>query len=377
MKKILSTVAALALVVGGYLAVTAVDSKTPVASAAGKSTYSATLYVAGMGGHFAKADVTIDPNDTTNPIKVNKLDMVDIGGATHPTHDARIDSKDANTMFWSTYKLDNYKLDPEAAKNAKPGQLHVGKTDLKTGAVIKDVAFDAPARATFLGAVYCGSGQSATSFMPVSMSDEGYLDVWDKKTMTLKHRVFFDDLGIKKGVTTFAHGINTPDNKSFLLTLNITPEGHTKWTGNTKLIMLDMAALENGKLVKTAEADITGTAGKTITFRQFYSNDGKLLFQSGADRGYVIDAKTLKVLSEITPLPGENHDIMPTPDGKYAIMTLRQGRGEKDKDGTLLLYDVEAKKTVGNSASVCLACHDKEGATKTAILCGLDGVFKK
>jgi len=376
MKKVLSTVAALALVVGGYLAYTTVDSTTPsVAQASAKKSYSGTMYVAGMGGHFAKAEITIDPNDTNQPIKVNSLDMVDIGGNTHPTHDARIDDQDPSKMYWSTYKLDTWK-----DKDASGGQLHVGVTDLNTGEVIKDVAFPAPSRAAWTGANYCASGQSATSYIPVSMANEGYIDVFDKKTMTLKHRVFLDDLGIKAGETTFAHGINTPDYKKFLLTVNHTPTGFTKWTGNTRLIMLDMAALENGKIKKLAEGMITGkpkdSTGGTITFRQYFSDDGKHLFQSGADRGYLIDAKTLKVLDEITPLPGENHDIMPTPDGKYAVMTLRQSAtdcfGKDSTDGTLLLYDVEAMKTIGGSTSVCFACHKDEGVGK-AILCGLDG----
>ena len=191
MKKFVSTVVAMSVVVGGYLAYSALTSKSPVAEAlAAAKTYSATMYVAGMGGHFAKADVTIDPNNTENPIKVDKLDMVDIGGATHPTHDARIDAKDKNTMYWSTYKLDTWK-----DKDAKGGNLHVGKTDLKTGNVVKDTAFPAPERAKWTGANYCASGQSEKYFMPVSMADEGYIDVFDKATMELKHRVFFDDLG--------------------------------------------------------------------------------------------------------------------------------------------------------------------------------------
>jgi WD40 repeat protein len=377
MKKVLSTVVALAFVVGGYLAFSTVDTATPVAQA-GK-TYSGTLYVAGMGGHFAKADVTIDPSDTAKPIKVNALDMVDIGGETHPTHDARINDQDRTKMFWSTYKLDTWK-----DKDAKGGNLHVGESDLNTGEVLKDVAFPAPSRAkTTNVANYCASGQSKTSYIPVSMSDEGYIDVYDKATMKLKHRVFFDDLGIKAGEITFAHGINTPDYKNFLLTANYTPTGFTKWTGNTRLIMLDMEALENGKIKKVAEAMITGkpmdATGGTITFRQYFTPDGKYLLQSGADRGYLIDAKTLKVLDEITPLPGENHDILPTPDSKYGIMTLRQSAvdcfGKDSTDGTLLLYDIDNKKTIGTTTSVCFPCHKEQGVGK-AILCGIDANWK-
>jgi hypothetical protein len=281
-------------------------------------------------------------------------------------------------MYWSTYKLDTWK-----DKDAKGGNLHVGKTDLTTGKVITDTAFPAPERSKWTGANYCASGQTADSFIPVSMADEGYIDIFDKKTMQLKHRVFFDDLGIKAGETTFAHGTNTPDMKKFLLTVNLTPEGFTKWTGNTKLIMLDMEALEQGKIKKLAEGVITGkpvdAEGGTITFRQYFTNDGKYILQSGADRGYLIDAATLKVLDEITPLPGENHDIIPTPDGKYAVMTLREkakdSKGEDSTDGTLLLYDIEAKQTVGKTASVCFACHKGEGIGK-AILCGLDANWK-
>jgi hypothetical protein len=333
---------------------------------AAKKVYEGTLYVAGMGGHFAVADVVIDPSDTEQPIKVKNLDKIDIGTKkTHPTHDPRIDKNNRNIMFWSTYKYD------------PNGNLHVGKTDLKTGKVLKDVALPRPDRAKQVVANYCGSGQSDKYYMPVSMSDEGYIDVFDKETLELKHRVWVSQLGYKPGTYTFAHGTNTPDGKYFLLTLNLTPNGWTKWTGNTQLILLDMKALEQGKAKKVAEATITGMAGKTITFRQYFTNNGKYLLQSGADRGYLIDAKTLKVLDEIAPLPGENHDIIPTPDDKYAIMTLRQKikhKGKEIVDGTLLLYDIENKKTIGKSTSVCYPCHKYFG--KKAVLCGIEANWK-
>jgi hypothetical protein len=310
MNKLILTVSVLTLIIAGYMTYSTTGSQTATAVAS-KKTYSSTMYVAGMGGHFAVADITIDPNDADSPIKVTNLDMLDIGGKTHPTHDARIDNSNRSIMFWSTYKLDNWK-----DKGKATGKLHVGKSDLGTGDVILDVALDVPSRSTWLGANYCGSGQSEKYFMPVSMANDGYIDVIDKESMKLKHRVFFDDLGIKSGETTFAHGINTPDMKAFLLTLNLTPKGHLKWTGDTRLIMLDMDALEMGKVKKLKEATITGkpkdASGGTITFRQYFSDDGRYFFQSGADRGYLIDAKTLKVLDEITPLPGENHDIIPT-----------------------------------------------------------------
>ena len=179
MKKILSTVGILSLVAGAYFTLSAVNSYSPtvaVAEAAGKPVYNGTLYVAGMGGHFSVADVTIDPSNEATPIKVNSVDMLDIGGAGYPTHDARIDQNDRNTMYWSTYKLDTWK-----DKKAKGGNLHVGKSNLATGEVIADEAFPAPARAKWTGANYCASGQSANYYMPISMANEGYIDVFDKK----------------------------------------------------------------------------------------------------------------------------------------------------------------------------------------------------
>ncbi|MDX1775259.1 MAG: hypothetical protein R3297_01620, partial [Desulfobulbales bacterium] len=230
---------------------------------------------------------------------------------------------------------------------------------------------------------YSASGQSESSYIPVSMANEGYIDVYDKKTMELKHRVFLDNLGIRPGEVTFAHGTNTPDMKRFLLTVNDTPEGFTKWTGNTRLIYLDMAALEKGYLLKLQEALILGmpkdVSGGTITFRQHFTSDGKYILQSGADRGYLIDAATLEVLDEITPLPGVNQDIVPTPDSKYAVMTMREKakdfQGNDSVDGTILLYDIEARKTVGETVSVCFACHKDKGVGK-AILCGVDANWK-
>jgi hypothetical protein len=73
------------------------------------------------------------------------------------------------------------------------------------------------------------------------------------------------------------------------------------------------------------------------------------------------------------------YDFAPTPDGKYAIMALREKTkdfaGNDSIDGTVLLYDIDKRKTVGKSASVCFACHKDKGIGK-AILGGLDANWK-
>ena len=379
-KRFLAIVGISAVAFLGYLGFTLVDTTTPVVVAA-KKMYSTTVYVAGHGGHFAKADVTIDPNNAENPVKVNSLDMVSIGTPdSHKTHDARIDSADSNTLFWSTYALD------------KDGKMHVGKSDLKTGKVIKDVALTPDPRSPAkTGPVYCASGQSKAYYMPVFMGSEGYIDVIDKKTMEMKHRVFVSDLGYKPGTYQFVHGNNSNDMKKFAIVLSQKGEDG-KMNGKQDVILVDLPSLEKGKMKELKRATFTGEAGKTITFRQYFSKDDKYIYQSAADRMWVLDAATLKMVDEKMTKPdfGENHDVQPTPDGKYALLTLRtadsigcdpEGKPTPDKkitDGTLLLYDAGAKKLVGKPVSVCFDCHRNMGkGDKNAILCGLSSNYKK
>jgi len=333
MKKILLVAVMVSLAFGGYLAFTTVDSKTPVVVAA-KKTYDATVYVAGHGGHFAKADVTIDPNNADEPIKVKGLDMVNIGNTkTHKTHDARIDATDNTIMFWSTYQLD------------PNGKQHVGKTDLKTGNVITDIAMDPDKRST--GGekkmpIYCASGQSKADYMPIFMGSEAYVDVFDKKTMKHKHRVFVSDLGYKAGSYMFVHGINSNKMDKFLLTLTMKGEDG-KMNGKVDFVLVDLKALENGKMKEIKRTTHSGEPGKTITFREYFSADDKLIYQSAGDRLWVLDANTLAQVDEKMSTAGENHDAQPTPDGKYALLTIRNGKTEAcDAEGKPLMMDFYA-----------------------------------
>jgi hypothetical protein len=371
MRKLLVVALCLALAIGAYLSISTVDDSTPIADAAAK-TYSGKIYVAGMGGHFAVADVEINPKKK-QPIKVKDLDFIVIGtGKTHPTHDARIDSENRNQMFWSTYKVD---------KNIAGGRsAHVGISDLKTGKVIKDVPIALDKRVGFKGALYCGSGQTKDSFLPVTMTKEAYIDVLDKKDLSLKHRVFLDSLGYTNNYI-FYHGTNSPDMKTFMVTINkSTPWGDknapefNKRAGVIDHLLLDLPALEKGKVKVLAKDSVTGSKTKTFTFRQYFTPDGKYVLQSGADRMYVLDGKTMKLVDEEMMTDGETHDAIATPDGKYAVLTLRT-KSKSGVDGTLQLYDIKKKKLVGKVTSVCNDCHVGKGMKpdlKKAILCGLD-----
>ncbi len=372
MRKILAIAACLLLVFAVYLSYTTVDSEAPEAVAKG-TTYSGTLYVAGHGGHFAKAEVVIDPSNKKNPLKVENLGLIRIGNTnTHKTHDARIDAVDNSKMYWSTYK-------PDKEIGVAKRMLHIGVSDLNTGKVIKDVTIKLDDRAKFIAPIYCGSGQTKKSFIPVTMTGEAYIDVFDKGTLKHTQRVFLDSLGYKENYL-FMHGVNNPAMTAFAVPLNVTekwpaPNKPGKTVGKVDMVLLDLPALEKGKVKVITKNTVTGDPAKTKTFRGTFTPDGKLLLQSGGDRMYVLDGKTMKLVNEVLPLAGENHDAMATPDSKYAVLTLRTAAGPKLKDGALQLYDINKKKLLGEPVSVCIACHENMGIEGSAVLCGLDGTW--
>jgi len=324
------------------------------------------------------ADLQIDPT-AEKPITVANLDRIEIGTPkSHPFHDVRIDATNRDLLYYSTYKLD-------AEEGPNKGKLHTGTVDLKAEKVLKDVAIGLDPRAAWSGANYCGSGQSKDFYFPISMASEGYIDVIEKATMTQKHRVFVDSLVGKEGYQ-FMHGINSPDMKTYYLVVNkATGTFKEGWapTGELALFLLDLPALEKGELKVVKQATITGgNPGKTVTFRMYYTPDGKYILQSAKDMFYLIDAQTLALVHKENRVVGENHDAIPTPDSKYAILTFRQkgkfeGCDEPINDGVIQLFDIEKKQLVGGVSSVCYACHQGEKITKDAILCGIEGNWNK
>lgn len=381
MKKFAIVVLSLVLAFGAYLSMGTVDNtvvSAPVADA-GKS-YTGTVYVAGHGGHFAAANVTV----SSSGMKLNNLDMVSIesGDTQHIFHDARIDSENSNNMFWTTYKVDK-----AASKKAGKNIAHIGMNDLKTGKVVKDMQIVLPDDAKFTGAVYCGSSQSKKNYMPMTMTKKGFIDVFDKKTLKLKHRVYAEDMGFDQNYI-FLHGNASPDLKTTFVTAN----GSEKWTDASKPefgkrsgvitnLLLDNAALDKGKVKILKKGTVTGSKTKTFTFRQDFTPNGKTIVQSGADRVYVLDAKSLKLKRETMMKDGENHDAIAVPDNRHAVLTLRTKHKKGDKttvDGALQLYDIKTGKTIGKPISVCNACHkDQLGEDQAkAVLCGADVNWK-
>ena len=214
--------------------------------------YKAEVYVAGMGGHFAKATVEIDPTAKT-PIHLKALDKVDIGdNETHPVHDARIDPNNRDMMYWSTYKIDK-----------EAGGPHVGVSSLKSGDIVKDVVAPIPeAGGANTKSLYCGSDQTADYYFPITMTSKSYIDVYKKSDMKRIASVFLEGTEADPGVPyKFYHGVNSPDMKTMLITVNEADKPHGKPVGKIHLLALDAKALESGEVKLIKRAAIPGNAG--------------------------------------------------------------------------------------------------------------------
>jgi hypothetical protein len=182
----------------------------------------------------------------------------------------------------------------------------------------------------------------------------------------------------------FMHGSTSSDGSKFLITVNQnSPSGDSNlYIFDADSIAANTPALDpNVTNTGVVSGDGSGPLGSTITFRSAWTDDDSKIMLSGADRFYVLDAATLDVLNGIdgdTTIGGQNHDALPTDDGKYALLTLRTLPYVDDadtavrghKDGEIQLYDVDNGAPIGEPVSVCNSCH---GDKREATLCGLDG----
>lgn len=141
-------------------------------------TYSGTVYVAGHGGHVAKATVTFAADGTGIATTLGTHIQIQPAGKKFPDgtseyklHDVRLDK---TTLYWSTYNLD---------ANSK---MHHGTYNLSTNAVTADNAVDVDARAikptvaANAMPMYCASGQTSKAYMPMTMTSEAFITVVPK-----------------------------------------------------------------------------------------------------------------------------------------------------------------------------------------------------
>jgi hypothetical protein len=231
-----------------------------MASAGETGKYAGKVFVAGHGGHVAEVAVTIDPASVATPLKVKarernnaKLDIseekLENGTSQYKLHDVRLDG---STLYWSTYNLD------------ANGNLHYGKVDLDDGnKVTADIAIPVDPRATKPGIkpnampYYCASGQTNDYYMPMTMSNEAYITVIDKRDLNKSFNVFLDSV-LPDANYKFLHGSTDPTRTKFFAVFNLSDVPMGKLTGEHLMMMLDAKALEQGKVVKLAEGLIFG-----------------------------------------------------------------------------------------------------------------------
>ncbi len=327
-------------------------------------TYAGRVLVAGHGGHIADAHVVINPAASKDTIKIpsyliwtgDKLHFIPLGeSADHAIHDVRVDCQDPNTVFWSTY-------------TAKKPSVIVGKADLKTDKWRVEKKLDLPKEVLDFGktttkTLYCASGQTEKYFLPIFMGYPGFIDVIDKKTLELKRRVMLAANPELPVNYTYAHGATSPDHKYLFLVMNAAEGPHGKITGVEHFFLVDLPTLvETGEIKILKKNTLTFPSG-TITFRAAFTPDCKYILQAGRTRTLVLKVEDLSLVQQ-SPVPEgvETHDILPTPDGRYAISTLRvpvDYEGTKVIDGQIWLYDIAKNKYLGEPVSTCRHCHLK------------------
>lgn len=409
-------------------------------------TYAATLYMASeAGGHVGVYPVTIDPTNTTSPITLDTANVKKIqlkGGPTNATkvvfHDVRLDG---NNLYYSAFFSDTTNstfahigyVDLTLANNATTNNAIDSTIDIDAAAA--DViagALDAMFGITgkTLKAVYCGSAVTATHYIPMTMSFPAYIDAFPKTLLAAPggahitsattgfHRTYIENIdadaagwaringssGADLGTPplAFLHGNASPDGTKLLVSTNVVSGLSTtnNLAGIFRAYLIPTSAITAGTMTP-AQVISKGTYTvaptlASIAYRGSFSPDGTKYFQSGSDRMLIIDTTsptlalyndtnndTVKIGGGKTGI--ENHDVMTTPDGKYALLSIRYYEDAtqataKVKTSGVQLYDIANKKFIGGIISTCgasaAACHPSIGDGTTRPTCGLVGKFQ-
>jgi hypothetical protein len=348
------------------------------AASAPAGAYAGKVYAAGVGGHMAVVNLSVDPANEVAPLRVSRLERIRLGSAqNYGFHDVRIDRTRgrAGKLFWSTINADS------------TGGYRYGRVDLANGRVDCEVQIPLPAGSAAPG--YCGSGQSADKYLPVWMGTRGFVDVIDKDTCVLEKRVYLDQIPGMPPYWSMAHGTNTKDFATMTISLNLLDASGVA-LNQGMLVNLDMASLLAGAPVITASGPAVQGPAKTIFYRQEWTPDASTLVQGGKAAFYRFDANLTEQCRGLLPLENgkqtETHDLTLVPDSDYAVMHLRRwmdyGLSVPVLDGQLQLVEVSTCRTVGPPVSMCAGCHSKNGMVKESpgldsrwISCGLDSTW--
>ncbi len=362
-----------------------------------KTTYTGTLYMASeAGGHVAVVPVTTDPSNTTAPIALGTISRIQLssapgpGNTTHVFHDVRLDG---TKLYYSAIFSDTTGC---ATTCTNPGMVHLGYVDLANQNAVHDAMIDASPDATAPGMAYCGSGQTATHFFPMTMSSPAYIDAIAKSAIVTGATLSSTGANVKRTVVDsfrtggdpnylFAHGVNSPDQTKMYVAVNETSSGNMTGAITSYIVKVSDLVAGTASASNVTSHTVTGltAGGGTIAFRSSYTPDGTKILQAGSNRLLVLNASDLSVLDNNTNIGGsfaaftgnggvQAHDVMPTPDGKYAILSLRfQHANNEQEDSGIQLYDLTAKAAIGNPVSTCSGCHNS--TTTARPTCGIQG----
>jgi len=184
----------------------------------------------------------------------------------------------------------------------------------------------------------------------------------------------------------YIHGNASPDGSKLYVALNETTAGNggsgAAMTGKFTSYLLKMSDVTAGTVTSASALVTSQTISAAVAFRSSWTPDGTKIVQAGADRVVVLKASDLSELANDTDITGtadfaQNHDALAI-DNNYALlsMQMRVNAGEQ-LTGGIELYDLNAKKRIGNPVDMCSACHDHASITTAHTLCGIDGKLTK
>jgi len=393
-------------------------------------TYTGTLYMASEGGgHVGVFPVTIDPSNTTTPITITgtatKIQLA--SGPTSSTkivfHDVRLD-KTADRLYYSAFMSR-----PTNTAVADIGYLDLtaANTAATNNGINSTIDIDAPAADTIEFALnamgvgaglrieYCASGMNSTTYFPMSMSFPAYIDAIPKTllngggahvTTAQIKRTYIDQIDADAAGWTringsggadlgtpplaFIHGASSPDGTKIYMATNVVSGLSTtnNLAGVFRSYMVNASDLEAGtmdtsKVISKATFTVMPSL-MSIAYRASFTDDGKYVLQSGCDRLLILNANNLSLYNDTAndtvKIGGgktdiENHDVMSTPDGKYAILAIRyvDSAGQMKTSG-VQLYDIANKKVIGGITTTCgvSSCHAPDIYTARPT-CGIVG----
>ncbi len=397
------------------------SSSSSPAPAPTPTTYSGTLYMASEGGgHIGVFPVTIDPSNTASPITVDtaaqsKIQLKGLPGATNAVvfHDLRFDNAANPTKIYYAAIMS----EPTNTGVADIGYVDLTKPVTSTNNGINSVIdINSAAADSIAGALqamgvgsgmrilYCASGMDTTNgyYFAMSMSLPAYLDAipvsalangaqGSSVTSPTTNHITSSTTGFHRTpisaifgtetagahVDAFIHGAASPDGKTIYAVTNVVSGLSTtnNLLGVFRAKTIKASDLESGAAAPTIISSASYTVAPSlasIAYRASYTPDAKYILQAGSDRVLILNANDLSLYVDTAATNSTDtyklgsgaaggvdlHDAIATPDGKYAILSMRYYSDTTQKNAGILtsgvqLYDINNRKFVGNVVPTC------------------------